>query len=49
MSQQDQLNELLHRITVAETREVRMALCAQIKRDLARLLANLNPPVRQQP
>lgn len=32
------INELLHRITVAETRAVRMALCEQIKRELAALL-----------
>lgn len=35
MSAQELINELLHRITVAETREVRMALCAQIKREMA--------------
>lgn len=39
MSAQELINELLHRITVAETREVRMALCAQIKRELAKLAA----------
>lgn len=49
MSQQDHINELLHRITVAETREVRLVLCAQIKRELAQLLAQGTPPVRQQP
>ncbi|WP_373379879.1 hypothetical protein [Cupriavidus nantongensis] len=37
MSQLEQINELLHRITVAETREVRMALCSQIKRLLAEM------------
>lgn len=37
MTTQEQINELLHRITVAETREVRMALCSQIKRLLAEL------------
>ncbi|NSX16916.1 hypothetical protein HTY52_22755 [Cupriavidus taiwanensis] len=38
MSGQELINELLHRITVAETRAVRMALCEQIKRELAALL-----------
>ncbi|MGE8367023.1 hypothetical protein [Cupriavidus sp.] len=38
MSQQDDINELLHKMTVAETRDVRLALCAQIKRELAQLL-----------
>lgn len=37
MSTKELISELLHRITVAETREVRMALCAQIKRELAKL------------
>ncbi len=40
MTDLDQINELLHRITVAETREVRMALCAQVKREIAQLLAS---------
>lgn len=43
------INELLHRMTLANTADVRMQLCAQIKRELAQLLANLTPPVRQQP
>lgn len=38
MTPEEWINELLHRITVAETREVRMALCAQIKRELAAML-----------
>lgn len=38
MTRQEWINELLHRITVAETREVRMALCAEIKRELAKLV-----------
>lgn len=38
MSGQELIDELLHRITVADTREVRMALCAQIKQELAALL-----------
>lgn len=41
MSQQDDINELLHKMTVAETRDVRLALCAQIKRELAQVLASL--------
>lgn len=38
MTPQELINELLHKITLAETRDVRMALCAQIKRELAALL-----------
>ncbi len=37
MTLMEQINELLHRITVAETREVRMALCSQIKQLLAQM------------
>lgn len=32
------INELLHRMTVAETREVRMQLCAELKREIAAYL-----------
>ncbi|MGT2429272.1 hypothetical protein ACU4HD_12095 [Cupriavidus basilensis] len=41
MSPQAEINELLHKMTVAETRDVRLALCAQIKRELAQLLASM--------
>ena len=38
MTGQALINELLHRITLAETREVRMQLCAEIKAEMAKLL-----------
>lgn len=38
MTQQEWINELLHRITVAESRAARMYLCAELKRELAALL-----------
>lgn len=47
MSSPEQINELLHRITVAETREVRVALCAQIKREIAELLASVADRAKQ--
>ncbi|MFC4518591.1 hypothetical protein [Cupriavidus pinatubonensis] len=38
MKRQEWINELLHRITVAESRAARMYLCAELKRELAALL-----------
>ncbi|SOY79959.1 hypothetical protein CBM2599_A120524 [Cupriavidus taiwanensis] len=32
------INELLHRMTVAQTVEVRMQLCAELKREIAACL-----------
>lgn len=34
------INELLHRMTVSEAKEVRVCLCAQAKREIAELLAS---------
>jgi len=41
MSQQDHINELLHRITVANTADVRMQLCAEAKQAIAELLGSV--------
>lgn len=38
MSQTDWINELLHRMAVAQTVEVRMQLCAELKREIAAYL-----------
>lgn len=38
MSQQEWINELLHRITVAESRAARLYLCAELKREIAAAL-----------
>lgn len=38
MTRQEWINELLHRITVAESRAARMYLCAELKREIAALL-----------
>lgn len=38
VAQRAWINELLHRMTVAETREVRMQLCAELKREIAAYL-----------
>lgn len=38
MSQQEWINELLHRITVAESRGTRVWLCAELKREIAAML-----------
>jgi hypothetical protein len=32
------INELLHRMTAADTRQVRMQLCAELKREIAAYL-----------
>jgi len=34
------INELLHRMTVSEAKEVRVHLCAQAKQEIAELLAS---------
>ncbi|MDE4918579.1 hypothetical protein ACUXAV_000678 [Cupriavidus metallidurans] len=39
ISQRAWVNELLHRMTVANTLEVRVQLCAEVKREIAVLLA----------
>lgn len=38
MTKQAWINELLHRITVAESRAARLYLCAELKREIAALL-----------
>lgn len=41
------INELLHRMTVANTVDVRVQLCAETKQAIAELLASLDPAPRQ--
>ncbi|MBO4119865.1 hypothetical protein J5T34_03810 [Cupriavidus gilardii] len=41
------INELLHRMTVASTADVRMQLCAETKRAIAELLASVADRGRQ--
>ena len=38
MTRQEWINELLHRMTVAESRGARLYLCAELKREIAALL-----------
>lgn len=37
-AQEAWINELLHRMTVADTRAVRVQLCAELKREIAEYL-----------
>lgn len=38
MTKQEWINELLHRMAMAQTVDVRMQLCAEIKREIAAML-----------
>lgn len=38
MTPEEWINELLHRMTVAETAAARLYLCAEVKREIAALL-----------
>ncbi len=42
MTRQEWINELLHRITVAESRGTRVWLCAELKRVLSEMLEQKN-------
>lgn len=44
----EHLDELLHRMTVADTRDVRLQLCAEAKRQLDKLLPEQNAPAGRQ-
>ncbi|CAJ0698705.1 hypothetical protein [Ralstonia holmesii] len=43
----EHLEELLHRMTVADTRDVRLQLCAEAKRELDKLLRRLDVPAER--
>lgn len=44
ISQRAWINELLHRMTVANTREVRVQLCAEVKQAIAEYMKSVGGP-----
>lgn len=44
ISQRAWINELLHRMTVANTQAVRVQLCAEVKRAIAEYLQSVGGP-----